>query len=465
MFIPVDVRGRIIVVAIAVVALFAGATLLWSQETRLPRSAGTAVIVPPQALPEAIETPEGCDPGNIIVDGGYETGGIPNSFWDPETSTNFGTPLCDAASCGTGGGASPPRTGAFWAWFGGIPAPETATLGQTVFIENGVTATLNFWMRIGTVSSPFTDVLNVRVDGAIQQSFPEPAVSEGAYTLRTINLNAFANGASHQVLFEYIGPTSGTGSYVIDDVSLDIVCPAVAARDSAGVYSAASQTFFLRNFNDAGPANTVAGYGLAGDLPIRGDWDNDNDDSLGVYRPSTGEFLLRNTNTPGAADITFAFGGISANFRPIAGDWNADGTDTIGIYDVSNGVFMLRNSNSAGSADMTFDFGIGGAIPISGDWDNNNTDTIGIYVAATGVFFLKNTNSSGAADLTFTYGAGGQTPIAGDWNNDGTDSIGLYVPASGAWFLRNSNSGGVADVTFGYGPNGAAGLVGDWDGQ
>ena len=157
----------------------------------------------------------------LIVDGGFETGGIPNTFWNPETSTNFGTPVCDVPNCGTGGGASPPRTGAFWAWFGGIPAPETATLGQTVTIPSGGTASLTFWMRIGTVSSPFTDVLNVRVDGTIQQSFPEPTVAEGAYTLRTINLNAFANGAAHAILFEYIGPTSGTGSYIVDDVELN----------------------------------------------------------------------------------------------------------------------------------------------------------------------------------------------------------------------------------------------------
>lgn len=165
---------------------------------------------------------------NVIVDGGFETGGIPNTFWNPETSTNFGTPLCDVPSCGTGGGASPPRTGAFWLWFGGIPAAETATLGQTVNIAAGSTAALNFWMRVGTVSSPFTDVLRVRVDGAIVATFPEPTTAEGTHTLRQINLTAFANGAAHSILFEYVGPTTGTGSYVIDDVQLN-VCPVSAA--------------------------------------------------------------------------------------------------------------------------------------------------------------------------------------------------------------------------------------------
>jgi hypothetical protein len=166
---------------------------------------------------------------NVLLDSGFETGGIPNTFWNPETSTNFGTPLCDVPSCGSGGGASPPLEGAFWAWFGGIPAPETATLGQTVTIAASSSASLHFWMRIGTVSSPFTDVLNVRVDGVIQQSFPEPTVAESAYTPRTINMTPFANGLSHTILFEYIGPTSGTGSYVIDDVSVGVCTPPTAA--------------------------------------------------------------------------------------------------------------------------------------------------------------------------------------------------------------------------------------------
>jgi len=157
---------------------------------------------------------------NVINDGGFEAGGIPSTIWnDPQTSTNFGTPLCDVGSCGTGGGASPPRNGAIWAWFGGVDAVETATLGQNVAIPTG-TAQLHFWMRIGTVSQPFTDVFNVRVDGTIVQSYPEPTVAESEYTERVIDLSAFANGAIHNITFEYIGPTATEGSYVVDDVSL-----------------------------------------------------------------------------------------------------------------------------------------------------------------------------------------------------------------------------------------------------
>ena len=118
----------------------------------------------------AIASPT-CTPTNIILDGGFETGGIPSTIWnDPQTSTNFGTPLCNLATCGDGSGAAPPRTGLVWAWFGGIPLPETARLGQNVAIPMSVPTSLHFWMRIGTVSAPFTDVLNVKIDNVTVQS-------------------------------------------------------------------------------------------------------------------------------------------------------------------------------------------------------------------------------------------------------------------------------------------------------
>lgn len=171
------------------------------------------------SIDAAAATPT-CTPSNIILDGGFESGGVPSTIWnDPQTSTNFGTPLCTEASCGTGSGASPPRSGLTWAWFGGIPLPETATLGQNVTIPAG-TASLHFWMRIGTVSSPFTDVLHIKIDNVTVQSYTEPSVSERGYTERIIDLSAFADGGLHNIQFEYIGPSDGTGSYVVDDVTL-----------------------------------------------------------------------------------------------------------------------------------------------------------------------------------------------------------------------------------------------------
>jgi len=51
-------------------------------------------------------------------------------------------------------------------------------------------------------------------------SFPEPAAPEAGYTLRSVDVSAFADGASHTIGFDY--DSGGTQSnYSVDDATLD----------------------------------------------------------------------------------------------------------------------------------------------------------------------------------------------------------------------------------------------------
>jgi len=201
--------------------------------TPTPTATATGTPIPtptPTPTPSGTPTPTAAPCG--IPDGGFETGGIPSTVWNqPQTSIQFGTPLCDNAFCANING--PPRTGSYWVWFGGMNGfEETATLGQNVVIPSAGAVSLHFWMRIALVNTPLNDVLNVRVDGTVVQSYPEPADLETEYTERIIDLSAFANGAAHNIEFEYIAPDNGVGnsSYLVDDVSLLIngACPSAS---------------------------------------------------------------------------------------------------------------------------------------------------------------------------------------------------------------------------------------------
>jgi subtilisin family serine protease len=153
-----------------------------------------------------------------VLDGTFEAG-VPWSAWTVQTSTNFGTPLCDSG-CGNGGGTAPPYAGANWAWFGGIAAVESATLGQTLTLPVSSDLRLRFQMRFGGVSAPAADTLVVSVDGTPARTYTEPAVAENAYTLREVNLTPFANGASHALLFAFTHPDAGGGNLTVDNVEL-----------------------------------------------------------------------------------------------------------------------------------------------------------------------------------------------------------------------------------------------------
>lgn len=168
----------------------------------------------------------GCTPGNIVTDGSFETtnpGTLVNPSW-PSTSTNFGSSLCDAFNCGNGGGTALPRTGTFFAWFGGTANAEVGTVEQSVVIPVGANIDLNYYLRIGSVAAPFNATLRVFVDGVVQSTITEPAVAEATYTLRTLSLSAFADGNSHTIRFQYDNPAaSGTSNFTVDDVSFDVV--------------------------------------------------------------------------------------------------------------------------------------------------------------------------------------------------------------------------------------------------
>jgi hypothetical protein len=158
----------------------------------------------------------------VLLDGGLEaTVGPPwsNPFWD-ETSIQVGTPLCGPGCPGAG-----PRSGDDWAWFGGIggPLPEVSTISQSVRLPRAAFIDLDFWLWISSVSAPFTDVLNTRVDGVLVDSIAEPGAAGGGYTLRTDFLDAYADGGEHVLMLEYIKGASGNfASFNVDDISLEI---------------------------------------------------------------------------------------------------------------------------------------------------------------------------------------------------------------------------------------------------
>jgi hypothetical protein len=200
--------------------------------TVMPSATGTAGTPPtntPTRTPTRTVTlitpspfPTTCTVQNVIADGSLEAG-TPNPSWD-EGSTNFGTPICNpgpSPNCGTGGGTAGPRTGSWWAWFGGIDATEDAFLSQTVNIPSGQ-ATLQFYLWIGAHSGAgVSDYLRVTVGGAeVFRATDASTQYDAGYTLVSIDVSAQAGG-SREVRFEsHNGPT-GIININVDDIALN----------------------------------------------------------------------------------------------------------------------------------------------------------------------------------------------------------------------------------------------------
>ncbi len=161
----------------------------------------------------------------IINDSSFEIG-TPNTAWT-ETSTNFGSPICEIATCGNGTGTSTgPHSGNFWAWFGGTSAFEEATLSQTITIPNANLIFLSFYLDMPTCND---------TDAKIEVSLSEPNNSATLIMYSTnqddpncgitgyrnivIDITTFAN--STRILeFHSINQGNGTTNFYIDDVNI-----------------------------------------------------------------------------------------------------------------------------------------------------------------------------------------------------------------------------------------------------
>jgi hypothetical protein len=197
-----------------------------------------------------------------------------------------------------------------------------------------------------------------------------------------------------------------------------------------GVFRNSTHTFYL-DYNGNGVWNGASvdrtyNFGITGDIPATGDWNNDGKSEIGVFRPSTHLFYL-DYNGNGAwngavTDRQYNFG-ISGDI-PVTGDWNNDGKSEIGVFRNSTHLFYLDyNGNGAWNGAVTdrqYNFGISGDIPVSGDWNNDGISEIGVFRNSTHLFYLDYSGNgvwNGASvDRQYNFGIIGDMPISGDWN-------------------------------------------------
>ncbi len=72
------------------------------------------------------------------------------------------------------------------------------------------------------------------------------------------------------------------------------------------------------DYNEDGTYETSFHFGIAGDIPIAGDWNADGITDVGVFRPFNGNWYL-DYNKDSFVDKTFHFG--SSSDIPKVGKW------------------------------------------------------------------------------------------------------------------------------------------------
>ena len=203
--------------------------------------------------------------------------------------------------------------------------------------------------------------------------------------------------------------------------------------DKIGVFRPSTHIYY-QDFNGNGVWNGAGvdrayNFGLTGDIPVSGDWNNDRISEIGVFRPST-HIYYQDFNGNGVwegAEMDRAYNfGITGDL-PVSGDWNNDRISEIGVFRPSTHIYYQDfNGDSVWNGaviDRAYNFGITEDLPVSGDWTNDGISEIGVFRNSTHLFYLDyNGNGvwNGAkVDRSYNFGITGDIPITGDWNNDG----------------------------------------------
>lgn len=211
------IRSNILKNLVIFVACLFVVSSVWGQDSvNRQQNSSPAEGTPAPAGGGACTTSTGADGTELVVDGGFEAG-TPNPNWN-EASTNFGTPICDTVLCGMGGGTGP-FAGTFWAWFGGIAAPETASVDQDVTIPTG-TAELSFQFEVPVCDGAATDFLEVNLDGTPVFTHTCGDGLVNPYEPRTVDVSSFADGGTYNLEFTSTSDGSGTSNFFVDVVSL-----------------------------------------------------------------------------------------------------------------------------------------------------------------------------------------------------------------------------------------------------
>ncbi|MFG1881642.1 M28 family peptidase [Micromonospora sp. NPDC049102] len=168
---------------------------------------GTGSVTRTASLTLTVTGTGGCAGGQVIGNGGFESGTTP---W--------------TASSGviTNSGSQPARTGSYKAWLDGYGSSHTDTLSQSVTVPAGCSSyTLSFWLHVDTAEttgSTAYDKLTVQVGSTTLATYSNLNAASG-YAQRTFSVAGFA-GQTVTLKFAGTEDSSLQTSFVIDDVTL-----------------------------------------------------------------------------------------------------------------------------------------------------------------------------------------------------------------------------------------------------
>jgi len=263
------------------------------------------------------------------------------------------------------------------------------------------------------------------------------------------------------------------------------------------------QTQWTLADEDGNAVKTVR-FGMAGALPVVGDWNGSGTTKLGVFLGGLWFLDLDGDGIWDEVDLWAKLG--KEGDQPVSGDWNGDGKTDIGIYGqawigdlkaimVEPGLPDAQNRNESGRPknippnpadaavgwrtlktgrdgalrsdliDHVFQYGTKGDRAVVGDWNGDGIYSVGVFREGRWFLDLDGDGRWSAGDLMVDFGQAGDLPVVGDWNGDGISQLGVYRDGKFILDVNNNRQIDATDKVFQLGQAGDLPVVGDWNGD
>lgn len=336
---------------------------------------------------------------------------------------------------------------------------EDQTLWYSVTVPHGVTlkATLvwNRHVNLGTpwtATEPISDIdLALYDSGGLKASSNDAdtnwekiaytPLATGHYMIRVKNLGIYS--AIHSELFALacnfpltpVGTPRGDFANFDEDSQQDIV-----------VYRPSSATWYGR---DSGGITLVApkfGKPGAGDVPVPGEWHSGASYlscDVGIWRPTTGTWWL-------LPDIGRVAWGVSGDV-PVPGNYDDDGGTDFAVFRPSNQRWYIKFQPSGN--DYVKEWGLETDIPVPSNWPstshNYNTD-LTVWRPSNGRWYALEPFSNEVTLNGIQWGTYGDVPVPADYQGDkGRAQMAVFRPWEGRWYIRNKTGTYTRTVAWG----------------